>query len=95
MKGTDLILLVIAFFFPPATVAMMTGCSPDFVINLVLTFLGFLPGLLHALFLLYLKVRAQEQWIGGRSYQPYGSGGPSYSTKDYLERGPGTNGGKI
>ncbi|EAU81424.1 hypothetical protein CC1G_05254 [Coprinopsis cinerea okayama7 len=87
MRGTDIVLILISLLFPPAAVLIMTGLSPDFVINIALTILGYTPGLIHSLWLLYKKVEAEEKWIGGGSFRPYGSKGPSYSTRDHLVRG--------
>ncbi|KAK9473817.1 uncharacterized protein V1510DRAFT_429239 [Dipodascopsis tothii] len=42
--------VAISFFFPPVGVALVSGCSPDLVINVALTCLGWFPGILHALY---------------------------------------------
>ncbi len=40
---------ILGVVLPPAAVAMHKGISGTFVVNLVLTVLGFLPGVIHAL----------------------------------------------
>ncbi len=45
----DFILTVLAFICPPLTVGIKRGfCSCDFLINIALCFLGYVPGLIHA-----------------------------------------------
>lgn len=46
---SDLILYIFALLFPPVAVLFRSGCcSSDFLLNILLTLLGFLPGLIHA-----------------------------------------------
>lgn len=48
---SDFILYIVAFFFPPAAVLLRSGpCSSDFLLNVLLTLLGLLPGMLHAFY---------------------------------------------
>lgn len=48
---SDIILYIIAFFVPPVAVLLRAGfCSSDFLLNVLLTLLGFLPGMLHAFY---------------------------------------------
>lgn len=44
-----LLLVILAFLLPPAAVAMKNGLGQSFVINLILTLLMWLPGVIHAL----------------------------------------------
>ncbi len=47
---------VIAFFIPPLAVFLKEGkIGTNFWINLVLTILFWLPGFLHALYLIFMK----------------------------------------
>lgn len=39
VRGSDIIIALIAIIFPPAAVAMMTGCSCDLLICIALTML--------------------------------------------------------
>lgn len=44
--------LVLAILLPPAAVFLTTGFSTGFLINLGLTFLGYVPGIIHALWII-------------------------------------------
>ncbi|KAI0469536.1 hypothetical protein F4859DRAFT_134503 [Xylaria cf. heliscus] len=53
MCSTDLFLGVIAILFPPLAVWVKCGlCSADSVINILLCFLGYIPGLFHAWYII-------------------------------------------
>ncbi|EGO59233.1 hypothetical protein NEUTE1DRAFT_116449 [Neurospora tetrasperma FGSC 2508] len=53
MCSTDIFLGFLAILFPPLPVWVKTGiCSADSFINLLLCVLGFLPGLLHAWYII-------------------------------------------
>lgn len=41
--------IILAIFLPPVAVAMKTGISGTFWLNLILTLLMFVPGMIHAL----------------------------------------------
>jgi uncharacterized membrane protein YqaE (UPF0057 family) len=43
--------VVLAIFLPPVAAYMKVGLSPHFWLNIVLTLLGGLPGVIHALWL--------------------------------------------
>ncbi|GAB7345616.1 hypothetical protein MBLNU457_3914t2 [Dothideomycetes sp. NU457] len=43
---------LIALFFPPFPVLVRTGCSVDFLISIILTFLGWLPGVIYAWYII-------------------------------------------
>jgi uncharacterized membrane protein YqaE (UPF0057 family) len=43
-----LLSLLCALFFPPIAVLMERGCGCDLLINILLTLLGFIPGMIHA-----------------------------------------------
>ena len=51
----DLVKIIIAIFFPPIAAFMAVGLSTQFFINIVLTLLGILPGMVHALWLILKK----------------------------------------
>ncbi|CCL99792.1 uncharacterized protein FIBRA_01814 [Fibroporia radiculosa] len=83
VKGSDVCLILIAIIFPPAAAAFITGCSCDLLINILLTVLGYLPGHIHAFWLIYRKMKAEErygrggfQYIGNGQYEPL-YGGPA------------------
>ncbi|KAJ8604754.1 hypothetical protein MRB53_041659 [Persea americana] len=53
MCGTDCLLAIIAIFFPPLAVWVKRGlCSADSVINIALCVFGFIPGLIHAWYII-------------------------------------------
>eukprot|EP01032_Pedospumella_encystans_P011213 gene11213-13053_t len=43
--------LLCSILFPPLGVAMKRGCGRDLVINILLTLCGYLPGMIHAAFI--------------------------------------------
>lgn len=53
MCSSDIFLGLIAILFPPLAVWVKRGiCSVDSIINILLCMLGFLPGLLHAWYII-------------------------------------------
>jgi len=52
---TSLIAIILAFFLPPLGVAIKDGLGVSFIINCLLTLLGFVPGVIHALFVILRK----------------------------------------
>ncbi|WP_254567060.1 YqaE/Pmp3 family membrane protein [Oscillatoria sp. HE19RPO] len=51
----DPIRLICAIFLPPLGVFLQVGLGRDFWINLVLTFLGYFPGIIHAVWVILRK----------------------------------------
>lgn len=51
----DLIRVVIAIFLPPLGVFLQVGLGKDFWINILLTLLGYLPGIVHAIWIIAKK----------------------------------------
>ncbi len=51
----DPIRLICAIFLPPLGVFLQVGLGRDFWINLVLTFLGYFPGIIHAVWVIARK----------------------------------------
>ena len=43
--------IILAIFIPPVAAALQVGISTHFWINIILTILGYLPGQIHALWL--------------------------------------------
>ncbi|KAH7909006.1 hypothetical protein BJ138DRAFT_1156274 [Hygrophoropsis aurantiaca] len=81
MQSSNIVLIVVALFFPPAAVAIMTGCSCDLLLNIVLTCLGYLPGEIHAFWLIYERIMAEERYgKGGYVYSGNGRYGPAHGT---------------
>jgi uncharacterized membrane protein YqaE (UPF0057 family) len=50
--------IILAIILPPLSVFLTTGLSTALIINILLTFLGFLPGSIHAIWVL---VKASEK----------------------------------
>ncbi|KAK4640704.1 plasma membrane proteolipid Pmp3 [Podospora bellae-mahoneyi] len=48
--GSDVILLIMAIFLPPVAVFLKRGCDAHFFINILLTILAWLPGMIHAFY---------------------------------------------
>ncbi|KAK9456458.1 hypothetical protein V1511DRAFT_510267 [Dipodascopsis uninucleata] len=63
--GSSLVVIIVSLFVPPVGVLFISGCSADFLINLGLTLLGYLPGLLHALYLEYVYYSRREDAANG------------------------------
>ncbi|KAG8864047.1 hypothetical protein FRB96_006920 [Tulasnella sp. 330] len=72
-NGSDILLIIVAILFPPAAAAFIAGCSCDLLINILLTMLGYIPGHIHAFWLIYRKMKAEEQY-GYGGYQYLGNG---------------------
>lgn len=48
----DIIRLICAIFLPPLGVFLQVGISKQFFINVLLTLLGYLPGIVHAVWII-------------------------------------------
>ncbi|KAJ1301928.1 hypothetical protein OPQ81_000767 [Rhizoctonia solani] len=95
VKGSDIILILVTIIFPPAAVAIMSGCSCDLLINLCLTILGYIPGHIHAFYLIWRRMEAEErygaggfQYVGNGHYEPlyvatHHQPQPNYGTTNY------------
>ena len=51
----DLIRVIIAIFLPPLGVFLQVGLGKDFWINILLTLLGYIPGIVHAIWIIAKK----------------------------------------
>jgi uncharacterized membrane protein YqaE (UPF0057 family) len=51
----DIVKILLAIFLPPVAAFMQVGVSLHFWINIILTLLGGLPGMVHALWLVVTK----------------------------------------
>lgn len=49
--GSDIILLAVSVLLPPLGVAIAKGLGGAFVLNIILTLLGYIPGLVHAVWI--------------------------------------------
>ncbi|MDP5044378.1 MULTISPECIES: YqaE/Pmp3 family membrane protein [unclassified Leeuwenhoekiella] len=46
----SILTILITIILPPLAVAMNKGIGKDFIINVILTLLGWLPGVIHAFY---------------------------------------------
>ncbi|KAL4076596.1 hypothetical protein V8B97DRAFT_2021944 [Scleroderma yunnanense] len=81
MSGSAIVL--VAVIFPPAAVAFLSGCSCDLIVNILLTIFGYIPGLIHAFWLIYTRSKAEERYgpggyryVGSGKYQAIGPAAP-------------------
>jgi uncharacterized membrane protein YqaE (UPF0057 family) len=51
----DLIRILIAILLPPLGVFLQVGLGKHFWINIILTLCGFLPGIIHAVYIIAKK----------------------------------------
>ncbi|MGB5636123.1 MAG: YqaE/Pmp3 family membrane protein [Waterburya sp.] len=52
---SDVIRIIIAILLPPLGVFLQVGLGKDFWINILLTLLGYIPGLVHAIWIIAKK----------------------------------------
>jgi uncharacterized membrane protein YqaE (UPF0057 family) len=50
--SSDICKIILAVILPPVGVFLERGCGGDFFINILLTILGYLPGIIHALYII-------------------------------------------
>ncbi|KAF2720390.1 UPF0057-domain-containing protein [Polychaeton citri CBS 116435] len=50
---SDIFLAVLALFLPPLVVVIKVGCSRHLLINIILDFLGWIPGVVHAWYIIF------------------------------------------
>ncbi len=50
--GNDLIKIIIAIILPPLGVFLEVGLTKHFWINILLTILGYVPGIVHAVYII-------------------------------------------
>jgi uncharacterized membrane protein YqaE (UPF0057 family) len=51
-KTKDVIRIILAIFLPPIGVFLQVGLGLHFWLNLLLTLLGYVPGILHAIWVI-------------------------------------------
>jgi uncharacterized membrane protein YqaE (UPF0057 family) len=61
---TTVLLVILAIILPPVAVLIKDGLGLQFVINIILTLIGWLPGVIHALWVIF--VRKGEALTPGR-----------------------------
>jgi uncharacterized membrane protein YqaE (UPF0057 family) len=52
----DILRIIAAIFLPPLGVFLQVGLGTHFWINVILTILGYIPGIIHALYII-IKVK--------------------------------------
>ncbi|GAB1741250.1 hypothetical protein NU219Hw_g6491t1 [Hortaea werneckii] len=52
---------IIAIFIPPLVVLLRAGCGANLIINIVLLFLGWIPAVLHAWFIIIDRPSARDR----------------------------------
>lgn len=52
------LLAILAFFLPPLAVLIDRGCGEDLCFNIIFTLLGWIPGIIHAW---YVLCKSEEQ----------------------------------
>ncbi len=57
----ELIILIATILVPPLGVALKHGLGKDFWINLILTLIFYVPGLIHAIYVNYMRGGAQSR----------------------------------
>ncbi|TRM57445.1 hypothetical protein BD626DRAFT_514788 [Schizophyllum amplum] len=66
----DLIFILLAILLPPIVPLLLKGVGADLVVNLLLTIFGFyILGIVHALWLVYQKIKANTWWRSNRVMQ--------------------------
>ncbi|KAF9016160.1 UPF0057-domain-containing protein [Hymenopellis radicata] len=91
VKSSDVLIILVAIIFPPAAAAFLTGCSCDLLINICLTLLGYIPGHIHAFWLIYKKMQAEERYgsggfryVGNGEYRAYDQITPGQQQQPYY-----------
>lgn len=52
VSGNDVLLIFLSVLLPPLGVLMSRGLGTQFLFNIVLTILGYVPGIVHAVWLI-------------------------------------------
>lgn len=50
--ASDVCKIILAVILPPLGVFLERGCSGSFFLNILLTILGYFPGIIHALYII-------------------------------------------
>jgi len=53
--GKDLLRIILAVILPPLGVFLQVGLGLHFWLNIVLTILGYVPGIIHALYIILTR----------------------------------------
>ncbi|KAL1916810.1 uncharacterized protein VTP21DRAFT_5514 [Calcarisporiella thermophila] len=66
-SGKDFGLFILALFFPYLSVFFKTGCSVDLLINVALSILGHIPGIIHAFYIIHMH---RDNRVPAHAYYP-------------------------
>lgn len=55
VEGFDVVRLLCAVFLPPLGVFLEVGLGKHFWINILLTIFGFVPGIIHACYVIFTR----------------------------------------
>ncbi|PWN47307.1 UPF0057-domain-containing protein [Violaceomyces palustris] len=50
---SDIVKIILAIILPPLGVFLEVGCNAHFWLNILLTILGYIPGIIHALYVIF------------------------------------------
>lgn len=64
LTSSDFIKILFAILLPPLAAFIERGLSADFIINIFLTILFWIPGVIHALYLIYRYSFYKDTWDG-------------------------------
>lgn len=59
-EDRTLVALLLAVFLPPVGVAVKRGIGLQLLLNVALTFLGYIPGVIHALYIVLKDWKAER-----------------------------------
>ncbi|KIM99593.1 hypothetical protein OIDMADRAFT_19701 [Oidiodendron maius Zn] len=59
-------LVLITILFPPLGVYLIAGCGVDLLVNICLTLLAYIPGHVHAFYLMYVYYERRGMAMEGR-----------------------------
>ncbi|WP_036478317.1 YqaE/Pmp3 family membrane protein [Myxosarcina sp. GI1] len=51
----DIVRIILAIIFPPLGVFLQVGIGTDLLLNILLTLLGYIPGIIHAVWIIAKK----------------------------------------
>ncbi|CAO4370448.1 unnamed protein product [Caenorhabditis nigoni] len=74
----QVLLAILALFLPPIAVLLDVGCNCDLCINILLTCLGIIPGIIHAWYIILCKEKTVVQNIYVQTSN-HGTAPPAYS----------------
>lgn len=55
VEGFDVVRVILAILLPPLGVFLEVGLGKHFWINVLLTLLGYVPGIVHALYVIFTR----------------------------------------